>query len=238
MKLGKKILKTRQFKAFICWLVHKYILLVRCTSRWDVRGLEVKKQIESADSPCIFAFWHGRLLMIPAFAPDVLKIHALVSNHNDGDLVARTLANFGFELIRGSTGKEGLSSIRSVLKVLKNKECVSLTPDGPKGPRMRVSGAIINLAQMSGCPIVPISYSVNNCKIMRSWDRFMLAKPFAKGCVIYGEPFYVKKAANPEELKKAGIELAHRLNYISNQADLAVGIEPIVPSDEAKNKRK
>ena len=208
------------------------------TSRWEVRGLEFKKQLESSGEPCIFAFWHGRLLMIPTFAPDVAKIHTLISNHNDGELIAKTIEHFGFGLVRGSTGKEGLSSIRSILKILKNKECVAVTPDGPKGPRMRVSGTIINLAQMSGFPIVPMTYSSKNSKILRSWDRFMVAKPFSKGSVVYGEPLYVSKTANAEELKKAGIELENRLNSISNQADLAVGIEPIVPSDEAKEKRK
>lgn len=237
MKLGKKILKSKAFHVFICWLAHKYIWFVYYTCKWDVRGLEHKKQIEALDTPCIFAFWHGRLLLIPPFAPNVAKIHVLISNHNDGELIARTMTHFRFGLVRGSTGKEGLSAIRSILKIFKKKENIAITPDGPKGPRMRVSGTVINIAQMTGLPILPLTFSTNNCKKLKSWDRFIAAKPFGKGCFIYGEPLYVKKDSNDEELKKAGIELENSLNNITKEADLAVGIEAVEPADAVKEKR-
>jgi lysophospholipid acyltransferase (LPLAT)-like uncharacterized protein len=237
MKLGKKILKSKAFHVFICWLAHKYIWLVYYTSKWDVRGLEHRKKLEAEGKQCIFAFWHGRLLLIPPFAPKVDKIHVLISNHNDGELIARTMTHFNFGLVRGSTGKEGLTAIRNILKIFKKGENIAITPDGPKGPRMRVSGSVIDIARMSGLPIIPLSFSVNKCKVLRSWDRFIAAKPFAKGCFIYAEPLYVNREANEEELKKAGVELENRLNNITKEADLAVGIEPVIPSDDLKEKR-
>ncbi|MDA0782269.1 MAG: lysophospholipid acyltransferase family protein [Rickettsiales bacterium] len=237
MRPGKKILKSKAFHVFICWLAHKYIWFVYLTSRWEVRGAEHRIKLEEQKQQCIFAFWHGRLLMIPPFAPKVAKIHVLISNHNDGELIARTMTHFGFGLVRGSTGKEGLTALRNILKIFKKGENLAITPDGPKGPRMRVSGTVIDIAKMSGLPIIPLTFCASKCKVLRSWDRFIAAKPFSKGCFIYGEPLYVKKDANEEELKKAGIELENRLNKITEEADMAVGIEPVLPCEDVKEKR-
>jgi len=237
MKPGKKILKSKAFHVFICWLAHKYIWFVYLTGRWEVRGLENRTKLEEQQQQCIFAFWHGRLLMVAPFAPKVAKIHVLISNHNDGELIARTITHFGFSTVRGSTGKEGLTALRNILKIFKKGENLAITPDGPKGPRIRVSGTIIDIAKMSGLPVIPLTCSISKCKVLRSWDRFIAAKPFARGCFIYGEPLYVEKDANEEELKKAGIELENRLNKITEEADMAVGIEPVLPCEDVKEKR-
>ena len=217
---------------------HIYILLVHYTTRWDIRGIENKHKMESSNKPFLIVFWHGRLLMTPAMAPKVDNICVLISKHNDGELISHTLRHFKYDLIRGSSGKDGTAALRAILKAIKKGQVVAISPDGPKGPRMRVSGATIKIAQLTSLPILPISYSISNAKILNRWDRFVAARLFGKGCYIYGDIFYVDKELDDKQLEKAGIELENRLNNITKIADEAVGIKPIVAAAFSKEKRK
>lgn len=237
MKPLKKILKSARFQECICWVAHKYIWFVYHTSRWEVQGKEVLAMLERKERPYLLAFWHGRLLMIPPFAAKELKIHVLISVHNDGQLIARTMEHFGFGLVRGSTNKsggkqknhDGSAAIRSVLKYLRKKEYVAITPDGPRGPRMRVSGTIADIARMTGTPVIPVTYSTTRCKILRSWDRFMLAMPFGRGVFMYGEPVDFRQDFSEEQMQAASRELENRLNTMTRQADEMLGLEPVEP---------
>ncbi|MCE3231935.1 MAG: uncharacterized protein K0R98_192 [Rickettsiaceae bacterium] len=187
-----------------------------------------------AGKPFIIAFWHGRLLMMPPFAASHrAPIHVLISTHNDGELIAKVTQHFKVGVIRGSSKKEGLSAIRSVFRILKKNEIASITPDGPRGPRMRVSGTVIDLAKMAQVPIIPMTYSVSKCKIANSWDRFMIAKPFSKGIVIYSEPIFVDKDLTTEAMANIGLKLEKVLNDITIEADTAVGIVPVKPENLA-----
>jgi lysophospholipid acyltransferase (LPLAT)-like uncharacterized protein len=233
VKLTKKIAKNKSLQSFLCWLVHVYIRFVHLTGRWDVNGTEHMDNLTKIGQPFIIAFWHGRLLMTPPFSPKKVKVNALISKHNDGELIAKVLAHFNMGLIRGSSKKEGLTAFRNIIKALRNKEVVAITPDGPRGPRMRVSGTIITIAQMMSVPIIPMTYSISSCRVLNSWDRFLVAKPFARGTVIYGEPIWIEKKSTEEEIKKAGLELEEVLNKITMHADKSVGIAAIEP-DYAK----
>jgi len=227
MKLSKRIFKSKPFQLFACWLAHKYIWLVKFTSRWQIEGKEHLDSLIKSEKPFIIAFWHGRLLMIPPFAPNKLDINVLISNHNDGELIARVMEHFNYTMIRGSTGKDAMKAFKNILRTIKRGSIVAITPDGPKGPRMRIGGNIIKIAQMTAVPVIPFTFSINNGRPLRSWDRFLLAKPFGKGVFVYGKPFEVKKQWNDEELKKAGLELENRLNNITKQADEIAGITPV-----------
>jgi lysophospholipid acyltransferase (LPLAT)-like uncharacterized protein len=229
VKLQKRIVKNKSFQSFLCWLVHIYIKFVYLTSRWDVRGSEHMDALVESGKPFIIAFWHGRLLMIPPFAPKGVKINVLISNHSDGALSAKVMGHFKLGIIRGSSKKDGLTAFRNIMKALKRNEAVVITPDGPRGPRMQVSGTIISIAQMMSVPIIPMTYSTSSCRVLRSWDRFLVAKPFARSTFIYGEPIFIDKKITEKDVKKAGLELEKALNEITRRADEAVGLKPLEP---------
>lgn len=229
MSLKKKILTSRLLQTFICRLAWILIWFIYFTSRWEVKGFEPIKKLLDSRKPLIFVFWHGRLLMVAPFCPKNRKANVVISTHNDGQLITRVMENFGFNMIRGSSRKkEGISALKEVIHSLENNEIIAITPDGPRGPRMRIGGNVIKIAQMQNVPIIPVTYSISKCKILRSWDRFMLAKPFSRGIFIYGKPLYVKDA-DEESLKEAGTLLENRLNNITRQADKLVGITPVEP---------
>ena len=116
----------------------------------------------------------------------------------------------------------------AMLKALKNGECIGITPDGPKGPRMRVaSDGIVAVARMSGCPVIPAVYAAASHKRLGSWDRFLVPLPFSKGLILWGEPIEVPREGDEAEIRRA-IESA--MNAQAAEADRLMGTPPVEPA--------
>ncbi len=167
--------------------------------------------------PFIVAFWHGELLMEPFLYQKIRGDHpiaVMISEHFDGELIARTIGYFGFEAIRGSSKKGGAKVLIQALKRLKAGSDVAITPDGPRGPRHSVAPGIAILSQKSDAYIVPFSYSASKYWQLRSWDRFIIPKPFSTLHFRVGEPF--KLAGMDEE--RARREVKRRLEALSENA--------------------
>lgn len=226
-KTFKKILKSKVTQGVLCLLVYLYIRLVHLTCRWQVENFYKTDDLASKRA-VIFAFWHGRLLMVAPFAPKV-PLNIVISNHNDGELITKVMEYFKFGFVRGSSKQDAMSAFKNIIRDLKKGTSIAVTPDGPRGPRMRLGGNIITIAQMASVPIIPVTYSVSKCRILSSWDRFMVAKPFAKGVFIYGDPIYIDRGLSKKELEKAGISLEKQLNNMTRKADEMAGIIPVEP---------
>ena len=141
-------------------------------------------------------------------------IAVMISEHFDGELIARTIGHFGFEAIRGSSKKGGAKVLIQALKRLKAGSDVAITPDGPRGPRHSVAPGIVILSQKSDAYIVPFSYSASKYWQLRSWDRFIIPKPFSTLHFRVGEPF--KLTGMDEE--RARREVKRRLEALSENA--------------------
>jgi lysophospholipid acyltransferase (LPLAT)-like uncharacterized protein len=169
----------------------------------------------------ILAFWHGRLLMMPyCYRGDRMAI--LISRHRDGEMIARTMSWFGHEAIRGSSTRGGASALRAVVRVLRRGGDVAFTPDGPRGPRHRVQGGVIQAARLSGVPIVPVTFSAYPAKIFASWDGFLLPRPFSRGVFLYGPPMEVRRDAGGEEIEACRERLESRMREMTERADRLV----------------
>ena len=231
----KKVLQSDILRSFVCWIGSLWIRFVYATGQWDWLNEEIPQKYWNDGKPFILAFWHGRLLMMPYSWPVGVPINMLISQHRDGELIAKTVGHFGIDTVRGSTGKEGRSSkggaqaLRAMVKTLKDGGYIGITPDGPRGPRMRASEGIVAVARLSGCPIIPVSFSVRRSKILSSWDRFVLALPFTKGVFIWGDPIFVDRSDDPATKQR---EIEQSLNWISEKADSKMGRKPIEPAPE------
>jgi lysophospholipid acyltransferase (LPLAT)-like uncharacterized protein len=176
----KRLSKTSGFIRIICWLIANYIRIVHYSSLKTYDIDNVALPYVRGELPAVFAFWHGRLLMMPMLCPPKRKMNVLISTHRDGELISRAMHNFGFRTIRGSSTRGGTgAAIRSV-KRLQAGDNVSITPDGPRGPAQHVQEGIITIAQMAKIPIIGVTYSASRHRRMRSWDRFMVALPFGR----------------------------------------------------------
>ena len=145
--------------------------------------------------PVIFAIWHNRLLMLPrVFDPSfpTRQSYGLISASRDGDLIAQFIERSGYGTIRGSSSRKGVIALRQLVETLvSGTGNVLVTPDGPRGPVYQVSQGIIFLAQKSGAPIVPIHMEYSSCWRLKSWDRFVVPRPFARLRAIFGAPIHI-----------------------------------------------
>ncbi len=167
---------------------------------------------------CIFAFWHGRLLMMPT-RHRRKKVAIPISLHQDGELISRTVKYFGLRSIRGSTTRGGFSAMREMLKASGEGYDIAITPDGPRGPRYRVQNGIIELARRTGMTIIPITFNASRKKVFRSWDRFLLPYPFSRGVFILGNPLLVPQQMSKDAFDQAKLLLERRLREITDRAD-------------------
>jgi lysophospholipid acyltransferase (LPLAT)-like uncharacterized protein len=242
MSLGKAIARSEWLRTALCWLGAEYIGLVFRTGRWEFVGREIAERHWNAGLPFILAFWHGRLLLMPHSWPRAKPIHMLISQHRDGQLIAKTVAHYGIDTVAGSTSRGGSAALRAMLKALKSGECVGITPDGPRGPRQRASAGIVNVARMAGVPIIPVTFSVKRRAVLGSWDRFIVALPFSKGVFVWGRPIEVPRDASDAALEALREEVENRLNAITAAADGRMGhaaIEPAAwPAPEAVEQQK
>lgn len=133
------------------------------------------------DEPFIMACWHGELLMIPYAYTKYRKnphVKLLISEHFDGNLIAKTLGFFGFDTIRGSSTRGGAKALIESIKSIKSGYDLGITPDGPKGPRHEVHDGIVVMAQKAKVKIVLVEIKPSKYWLINSWDKFIIPKPF------------------------------------------------------------
>ncbi len=170
--------------------------------------------------------------------------HVLISKSRDGNLVAYTSKFLHFGVIRGSRtakfknkDKRGAGALREMKHTLKNGDCIFMTPDGPRGPRMRMGEGPLRLAKLSGAPILAYGLSTSRKVLFNSWDRFMLPLPFGRGRIIFLGPVSVPKNTTDQQLEILRQQLENLLNEATQKADVAVGNTPIMPADPVPKKR-
>jgi len=189
---------------------------------WNIRIERINGQVQDdylrKRKPFIIAFWHGRLLMMPT-GYGGKRAASLISLHQDGELISRTMKYFGFSSIRGSTTRGGFSAMREMLNASEEGYDIGITPDGPRGPRYRVQNGIIELAKRTGMAIIPVTFNASRKKVFRSWDRFLLPYPFSKGVFIWGEPLHVPRKMDQNAFEQKRLLLERRLREITDRAD-------------------
>ena len=171
----------------------------------------------------IGAFWHGRMLMIPLAWARMAPMNMLISAHRDGRIIADAVAYFGIDAIAGSTRRGGSAALRNMLKKLREGACVAITPDGPRGPAMRVTTGIVNAARLAQAPIVPITYATSRRRILGTWDRFHVALPFGRGIFLWGEPIEIAAEADDVEIERIRRLVETRMVAMVEEADRHVG---------------
>ncbi len=154
----------------------------------------------------------------------------LISAHPDGRLIAKTVAHFGIDAVAGSSRRGGAEALRALVRLAKGGASIGITPDGPRGPRMRIREGALALARLSGVPIVPAAVSVRRRIVLRTWDRLIIALPFSRGAMVWGTPFAVPRDADDTMLKHLQDHLEQELNRITAEADAMVGHTPIEPA--------
>jgi len=240
----KRLMSQAWMQEIIAFLVFFYIETVRRSIRWEVRNGDFIQKVHAENIPIIGAIWHGRILMaLQGWDRDRDRMMAVASRSRDADLGMRLVRWYNVKLARGSSHnkdkpgqqKGGSGAYREVMRHIEAGGSGAITPDGPRGPRMRASFGAVRLARDTGAPIIPFTWSTKRKLIVRrSWDRHYLPAYFTRGVIVWGDPIYVAKDASQAELEAARDLLEERMNAISLEADEAAGGESIAPDDNLR----
>ena len=176
------------------------IRLLHLSIRTEFIGEESPRSLWQSGEQAILSFWHDQLLlMVLGYRGPKAKI--LISPSNDGELIARTMRWFGQDAVRGSSSRGGRSAFKSLVSLGKEKVDLVITPDGPKGPRHELKEGVVQLARLTGRPVIPMAFVCSKGHRFASWDRFLLPFPFCRGVYAFGEPLRFDKSEGSERFK-------------------------------------
>jgi lysophospholipid acyltransferase (LPLAT)-like uncharacterized protein len=208
MKLGDRLLI--KFAPFIAYSVMRFTHL---TLRKETLGEDRLRAVWDRGERVILSFWHDQLFLI-VFGYPGKRAKILISSSKDGELIAKTMRYFGHDAVRGSSTRGGRAAFKAMLALCKEDSDIVFTPDGPKGPRHELKDGIIQLARMSGRPVVPLAIACSRGHRFRSWDRFLVPYPFSRAVYSLGTPVYFDKAQGVDifrqQLEKAIADNQHQ----------------------------
>lgn len=154
----------------------------------------------------IYVVWHNRLaLCLEAYHGYIRRrtpkkgLAAMVSASKDGGFLTHILECYGVQPVRGSSSRRGPQALLELSSWAERGYDLAITPDGPRGPRYVVQEGVMSLAQITGLPIIPVSYSLSWRIQLKSWDGFLIPLPFARWATVFAAPIRVPRDASDAE---------------------------------------
>jgi lysophospholipid acyltransferase (LPLAT)-like uncharacterized protein len=159
---------------------------------WRVELVEADRwrELAAGSRPFLFLLWHEVLLPL-LWHHRRQGVAIVVSEARDGRYLAEYAARIGYRLLFGSSTRGGARALLQAVKALEEGAPVAFTPDGPRGPRRELKPGVIAAAERSGALVLPIHATADRAWRLRSWDRFMIPKPFARVRIGYGAPLEI-----------------------------------------------
>lgn len=238
----KSILGNPVVQFLLGRLIGSYMLFVGVTTRWKkINRAAIEPLWAPGAGRLILCVWHGRFPLVHtmwSFKRGAPKGKMLISQSREGGIVAHTSRTVGGGVIRGSAAKGrqskgGLEAVRAMARHLESGGMVAVTPDGPRGPRMRCKKGPVQVAKLASAPLMPVAWSTSNRIVLKSWDSFILPLPFGHGAKIWGNPIAAPGPnANEEEIERVRLVLETEMNRISAEADRIAGVPVIEPAQQ------
>ncbi len=221
-----KRFRRRQLLKVLPPLLSKAIRLAGHLVDVRIQNPEVLDLVRTGGVPVLFAFWHGRMLLMPhvykKYLADRTRVRILISQHWDGEVIARTVERLGIQVIRGSTTRGGGKAFLGMMRNTREGHSIAVAPDGPRGPRYQVQRGVIRLASLTGAPIVPVTFSgYPRCRVP-SWDRFLIPLPGARIRVMFGQPLAVPRRLTEAQEDAFRIRLEDTLRACTLMVEEAV----------------
>ncbi len=213
-------------------LVPVGLSLVRLVWRWSrvvrVIGAEhIAAALREAPS-FIPVYWHQHQVFCVKHLLQQrsagLKLGFLISPSVDGEIGAMIVRNLGGEVIRGSSTHTGARALRDYYQALaRHGVSPAITPDGPRGPPWKFKAGAVLLAQISGRPMIPLSYAASRAWRIK-WDRFVIPWPLSRIVIVVGEPVYIPKGLDAAGLECAQADMEGRLLALFRAAEATLGL--------------
>jgi lysophospholipid acyltransferase (LPLAT)-like uncharacterized protein len=206
---------------FVPSLMAAIIRLHHGACKFTILGKEHEDAALISRGPTLITCWHF------AFPTVIYRFRGhnalvMVSRSRDGEWAARVVQHLGFRCFRGSPGKGGSTALKQLISNIKGTPGGGFIADGSQGPPRIAQKGILLLARYSGAPLMPVSVAADPCWHFPSWDRTVLAKPFSKIVMAFGQPMLIERDITAVELEEARLNLETRLNHLTEQAEEAV----------------
>ncbi len=221
IKKGSEIRSDRK-SALLGTLAGWTMKLLAATLRFEIRDLAGIGNKNAPMPPVIYVLWHNRFFCVPPAWNRICYGHrktvALTSASHDGDMVARAMAVFGLGSVRGSSSRRGVAALVGLKRALQEGLDICVTPDGPRGPRYQLQPGIIKLAESTGAPIIPIHVRFSSAWRLKTWDRFVIPKPFSRVQVTFAEPITLTRGMDAEIFENQRIRIENLMIQATDDA--------------------
>jgi lysophospholipid acyltransferase (LPLAT)-like uncharacterized protein len=221
---GRRLTRGRLFMYKI--LVPVGMSLLRLVWRWShvvqvIGAGHIAAALSEAPS-FIPVYWHQHQLFCVKHLLEQrragLKLGFLISPSVDGEIGAMIVRSMGGEIIRGSSTHTGARALRDYYEALAHQGVSpAITPDGPRGPPWKFKPGAVLLAQLSGRPMIPLSYAASRAWKIK-WDRFVIPAPLSRIVIAVGEPVYVPKGLDAAGLERVQLDMERRLRAAFEEA--------------------
>jgi len=216
-------MKLKKAKQDILRFVGHFVLFqlveILCKSlKIKIINKKVIDELEKQNQNYILGFWHGTMLL-PWYLNRNRNFAGLTSKSKDGDLLARILKKWNYEVLRGSSSEGGDVALGLMVDFAKNGYSIAVTPDGPKGPPYILKAGAVVSAKKAGLPLVLAGIGFKKKKFLKSWDSFQIPLFFTRANVIYSEPVYVSGSLSRDETSKVIMMCENKLNELQQQAE-------------------
>lgn len=166
----------------------------------------------------IYALWHEYLLVPPCkFGHPQTAV--LISKHADGQILEALIRSFGMGVVRGSTNRGGVEALRQVIDDRSGSLHLTVTPDGPRGPRRQAQPGMVYLASRAGMEIIPVGFGLDRPWRAKSWDRFAIPRPFTRARMIFGNPIPVDPEAKLSDLEPVRLQVEQEIEKLTLWAE-------------------
>lgn len=184
-------------------------------------GADTGERLVADKLVCMPCFWHQQHLLCSNIVRQWIRMgfdaSIVISASVDGEVPSRIAAAWGAHVIRGSANQTGALVMRDMRGVLKRGSSIIMTPDGPNGPMFEFKAGNILMARISGAPFVPLACAADHSWRLRSWDRMMVPKPFARVVIAIGEPHAVPRDATVDELESHRVQMQDTLMSLTSR---------------------
>ena len=178
---------------------------------------ETIKKLDDENKNYVLAFWHGTMLL-PWYLHGNPKCAALISKSKDGDLLAKILKHWNYNVVRGSSSTGGDIALAIMIDFAKNDYSITITPDGPRGPVHKFKAGAVITAKKSKVPLILAGVGYQKKKVLSNWDKFEVPYFLSKAKIIYSEPIFIEANLSYEETSEIIINCENKLNELQREA--------------------
>lgn len=188
-------------------------------------NLNSRNKIFGFKNGVIYCTWHSRFFFFGYFGRGK-RVVTMISASKDGEHITRGISKMRLDAVRGSSSRQGKQALWEMVDLARQNRRLFMILDGPRGPKYEAKAGIIRIAQESGRPIVPVSYSSTKGIFLPSWDRFFLPFPCGKGVVTAGEPIYVPQNISEQDFEQKRLEVQKAVTHVMELGDSLCGRNP------------